>query len=287
MERTAALAAVHIRPANVQAIRASSKSSESSFSSLFLSFYWKCVIFVIGFLDDYPMEQDKPKREVNHYEDGTASVLRKSTNYKKLRFYHRSDVLYQITQEFCKRYFKKWGDRTVDQMVQAARSCKQNIVEGSEDGRASMEMEIKLLNTAKGSNCELLEDYQDYLKCFNLDIWQEGHPRYPAMLDFCRSHYKLEDYQPLLSKMNAEEMANLALCLCHQVDKALESYIERKDREFTTEGGIKERMTAARLDQRATQKQIIDQQKHEIDSLKQEINRLKKQLDGLDELDRR
>ena len=82
-----------------------------------------------------PMNNDpnNSKREVNHYEDGTASVLRKSTNYRKLRFYHRSDALYQLTQNFVKRYFKQWGDRTVDQMVQAARSCKQNIVEGSVD----------------------------------------------------------------------------------------------------------------------------------------------------------
>lgn len=230
------------------------------------------------------MEKDVPKRKVNHYDDGTASVLRTPTNYRKLRFYHRSDVIYQLTREFCKRYFKKWGDRTVDQMVQAARSCKQNIVEGSEDGRASMEMEIKLLNTAKGSNSELMEDYQDYLKCFDIPIWQEGHPRYHAMLAYCRTHYKLEDYQPLLPKMNAEEMANMALCLCHQVDKALATYIERKDREFTTEGGIKERMTAARLEQRATQRQIIDHQKQVIDALKREIDRLKKGklLDGLD-----
>jgi four helix bundle suffix protein len=237
------------------------------------------------------MEKDNPgKRSVNHYDDGTASVLRRHTNYKKLRFYHRSDVLYQITQEFCKRYFRKWGDRTVDQMVQAARSCKQNIVEGSEDGRASMEIEIKLLNTAKGSNCELMEDYQDYLKCFNIPIWQEGHPRYQAMLDFCRTHYKFDDYLPWLAKMNAEEMANMALCLCHQVDKALATYIERKDREFTTEGGIRERMTAARLDQRTTQKQIIDHQQQEIAALKNEIDRLKKKLDDQDPhdpLDRR
>ena len=57
------------------------------------------------------------KREVPHYDDGTASVLRKGTNYRNLRFYLRSDVLYQLTQSFCKRFFKKWGDRTVDQMV--------------------------------------------------------------------------------------------------------------------------------------------------------------------------
>ena len=109
-------------------------------------------------------DNGKPKPEVRHYDDGTASSLRNGTNYKKLRFYHRSDVLYQLTQLFCKKYFKKWGDRTVDQMVQAARSCKQNIVEGSVDGETSMESEIKLMGFARGSNCELLEDYLRKLK---------------------------------------------------------------------------------------------------------------------------
>lgn len=222
------------------------------------------------------------EHDINHYQDGTASVLRKRTNYKKLRFYQRSDVLYQLTQFFCKNYFKKWGDRTVDQMVQASRSCKQNIVEGSEDGRTSMEMEIKLLNAAKGSNCELREDYLDYLKHCGYSIWQDEHPRYQGMLDFCRKHYLYEDYKGLFPKMNAEELANMALCLCHQIDKALETYIERKDREFTTEGGIRERMTAARLGQRETQRQIIDRQQRVIDALKKEITLLRQKLDGLD-----
>jgi len=220
---------------------------------------------------------DNHKREVRHYEDGTASSLRNRTNYKKLRFYHRSDVLYQLTQAFCKRYFKKWGDRTVDQMVQAARSCKQNIVEGSIDGETSMEFEIKLMGTAHGSITELLEDYLDYIKHMGLTLWQEGHPRYGRMLNYCRQHHLLEDYEPLFDKMDNEEMANLAVCLCHQVDSALDKFVKRKDREFTTEGGIRERMTAARLEQRATQREIIEQQAREIDALKQEIDRLKGQ----------
>ena len=231
-----------------------------------------------------PMNNDpnNSKREVNHYEDGTASVLRKSTNYRKLRFYHRSDALYQLTQNFVKRYFKQWGDRTVDQMVQAARSCKQNIVEGSVDGQASMESELKLLTIARGSNRELGEDYKDYLRYCGLAQWNEGHPRFGPMLSFCRCHYLCEDYMKLFPKMNAEEMANMALCLCHQVDKALESYIARKDREFTTEGGIRERMTAARLDQRETQRQIINRQRQEIEALKREIARLQSLLNSRD-----
>lgn len=219
------------------------------------------------------MEKKKPI--INHYNDGTASVLRKKVMHNALRFYHRSDVLYQLTQVFCKRYFKQYGDRTVDQMVQAARSTKQNIVEGSSDGQTSMAVELNLLGIARGSNQELLEDYLDYIKHKNLCEWYGKHPRFKAMHEFCRKHYKYEDYKDLFPKMNDEELANMAICLCHQVDAALNKYIERKDREFTTEGGIHERMTAARLDQRTSQKETIEQQAQEIELLKEEIARLK------------
>lgn len=218
---------------------------------------------------------DRKKPEILHYGDGTASVLRKKVMYTELRFYQRSDVLYQLTQLFCQRFFKPYGDRTVDQMVQAARSTKQNIVEGSSDGQTSTETELKLLGVARGSNQELLENYQDYIKRKGLTEWYGKHPRFKAMHDYCRKHYKHEDYKDLFLKMNDEEMANMAICLCHQVDAALNKYIERKDREFTTEGGIRERMTAARLEQRSTQKEIIEQQVQEIDALKKEIARLK------------
>ena len=80
--------------------------------------------------------------------------------------------------------------------------------------------------------------------------------------------------------MNDEELANMAICLCHQVDRAMAGYIERKDREFTTEGGIRERMTAARLGQRETQRQTIARQAAEIEALRKEIERLKSIING-------
>jgi four helix bundle suffix protein len=220
------------------------------------------------------MEVRKEDR-VNHYKDGTASVLRKAVVYEELRFYQRSDVLYQLTQLFCQRYLPKYGDRTVDQMVQAARSTKQNIAEGSSDGQTSMEVELKLLGIARGSNKELLEDYQDYLKRRGMEEWFGKNPRFDRMHDFCMQHSKYDDYKALLPRMNDEELSNMAICLCHQVDKALTSYIERKDREFTTEGGIRERMTAARLGQRETQKQTIERQQKEIEALRKEVARLR------------
>ena len=212
---------------------------------------------------------------VRHYDDGTASVLKRAVVYTELRFYQRSDVLYQLTQIFCQRYLPKYGDRTVDQMVQAARSVKQNIAEGSSDGQTSTAVELKLLGIARGSNKELLEDYQDYLKRKGWQEWFGTNDRFEQLHRFCKAHSKFEDYRPLLQKMNDEELANMAICLCHQVDSAMTKYIQKIDREFTTEGGIKERMTAARLEQRASQRDTIARQQAEIEALKTEITRLK------------
>lgn len=225
-------------------------------------------------------KNEEDQSPMRHYSDGTASSLRKSVVYTELRFYQRSEVLYQLTKVFCQRFLPKYGDRTVDQMVQAARSTKQNIVEGSKDGQTSMEVELKLLGIARGSNGELQEDYQDYLKQLGKKEWFGNNPRFDRLHDFCKAHSKLDDYRDLFPKMDDEELANMAICLCHQVDSALAKYIERKDREFTTEGGIRERMTAARLEQRTTQKEIIDRQAQEILSLRQEIDRLRTLLEA-------
>ncbi len=224
----------------------------------------------------YPTNRKLPN--IQHYADGTASVMRKAVEYTELRFYKRSDVLYQLTQVFCQRYLPRYGDRTVDQMVQAARSTKQNIAEGSTDGRTSTETELKLLGIARGSNQELLEDYQDYLKRKGMTEWFGHNERFDRLHRFCQEHTLWDDYRPLTERMNDEELANMAICLCHQVDKAMVKYIERKDREFTTEGGIRERMTAARLGQRETQRQIIERQTAEIATLRQENARLKEIL---------
>ena len=105
-------------------------------------------------------------------------VLLEGANWKELRFYQKSETLYQMTFVFCERFLPKHGDRTVDQMVQAARSGKQNIIEGSEDGKTSTEMELKLLNVARSSIHELREDFKDYLLSNQLSLWDKQHPRY-------------------------------------------------------------------------------------------------------------
>lgn len=206
------------------------------------------------------------------------SVLRKQTNWKNLWFYQKTVVLFQLTYVFTRRFFPAYGDRTVDQMVQAARSGKQNIVEGSADGVTSMEMEMKLLNVARSSIQELLEDYEDYLPTHHLTKWTAGHPRYDNMLRYCRTHNHIGDYEKFFEKWNDEELANIAITLCHMVDKMMMTYQKKKEEEFVTEGGIRERMTAARLGYRTNQREAIEQLSHEVERLKKENEQLKKEV---------
>lgn len=238
---------------------------------------------------------------LQRYTDGVPSVLRKVTVYTDLYFYRKGEVLVQLTKAFCERFLPAHGDRTVDQMVQAARSVTANIAEGLTDGQTSFEVEIKLLGIAKGSLQELLRDYTTYLTHHQLSDWgthladrrasnSSGasntrlasvpkHPRYDAMHAYCRSHNDLADYQPFFSSWTDEEMANTAICLCHIVDRMLTTFIQARDREFVEQGGIRERMTAARLDRRETQQQTIARQQAEITALKAEIARLTKLLE--------
>lgn len=207
----------------------------------------------------------------------TPQVLRKQPNWEGLYFYQKSNVLYQLTFVFTKRFLTR-GDRTIDQMVQAARSGKQNIVEGSADGVTSMEMELKLLNVARSSIKELKEDYEDYITSRRLQRWQPGHERYDGMLKFCREHNRIDDYQNYFDKWTDEEMANIALTLCHMVDRMMTTYQKQQEETFVKEGGIKERMTAARLGYRTNQREEIERLKRELEQANRRIAELETQL---------
>ena len=224
---------------------------------------------------------DSKKVQLQHYADGTPSVLRKTVVYQELYFYKRSDILYQLTVAFCRRFLPKYGDRTVDQMVQAARSTMQNIAEGSVDGQTSVETEIKLLGVAKGSNHELLGDYQNYIKTNGLSEWWGTNSRADKLHLFCKEHTSVEDFAPYLERWTDEEMANCAICLCHMIDRGLTTYIANKDREFVEQGGIRERMTAARVGYRNNQKEEIERLQAELAEARAEIARLNAELSEL------
>lgn len=211
--------------------------------------------------------------------DKVPSVLKQQANWDALFFYQKSDVIYQLTFAFCDRFIHLYKDRTRDQVIQAARSCKQNIVEGLADGVTSTEMQLKLLNVARASLKETREDFEDYIKSRHLLFYRKGEERYDKMLTYCRYHNKLEDYEPFFSKWSDEEMCNCAITLCHMVDKMLMSFLAKLDREFVTEGGIKERMYKARTGYRQKQDERLKQLEEENPRLIKQILELKEQLE--------
>ena len=141
-------------------------------------------------------------------------------------------------------------------MVQAARSGKQNIVEGSKASGTSKEMEIKLTNVARASLEELLEDYRDYLRVRDLKIWDKDsrEAQYVRKLGN-KPHTTYESYREFVDTRSAEVVANIAVCLIHQANYLLDQQIRRLEQDFLKEGGLRERMTKARLQAREQQRQ--------------------------------
>lgn len=174
-------------------------------------------------------------------------------NYRELLSYRKAEVVYNLTFRFCVRYLKK-GDRTIDQMVQAARSGKQNIIEGSKASGTSKEMEIKLTNVARASLEELLEDYRDFLRVRDFAIWEKNskEARYIRKLG-SNPEAGYETYRSFVETRSAEIIANIAICLVHQANYLLDQQLRRLEQDFLKEGGLRERMTHARLRARKQQ----------------------------------
>jgi len=208
------------------------------------------------------------------------TIFGKVANYKELHVYQKSEVLVLLTDVFCKRFLPLYGDRRVDQMNMAARCGKQNIVEGCEEGLTSSKMEVNLVNVGRASFQELREDYEDYLKRNNLPIWDKDHPRFDGMVNFCRQNNRWEAYQELASKLSAEEFCNMALSLCHIIDKMFDGYLKHLEKRFIEEGGIKERMHAARTGYREGIDRRLRELEAENQRLKAENEELKSRLRG-------
>lgn len=166
--------------------------------------------------------------------------------YRSLIAYRKAQVIYDLTFYFCKKYLEK-GDRTIDQMVQAARSGKQNIVEAVEAAVTSSETLLKLLNVARASLHELLIDYEDYLRVRNLRLWDNDSAEIQAMRKLGREHSDSEYFLTLAQSRSDEIVANMAIVLIHQADVLLCRYIEYQHNAFIKNGGFREQLTKARL----------------------------------------
>lgn len=172
-----------------------------------------------------------------------------SGNYRKLLSYQKSDMIFRLTYYFCNKFLSK-GDRTVDQMIQAARSGKQNIVEGCAAASTSSKTEIKLVNVAKASLKELLEDYQDFLKTRELQQWQKESREYEAMRRLGREHNDADFFMRLVETRPPGTIANMAIILINQADYLLFRQLERLSKDFLKNGGFSERMAELRRKKR-------------------------------------
>lgn len=203
--------------------------------------------------------------------------LPKKGNYRNLIAYKKAECIYDITYYFANHYLGP-KDRTVDQMVQAARSGKQNIAEGCAAGSTSAETEIKLINVAKASLLELLTDYEDYLRVRGLIQWPLNDERTRKTQTYCNNHTETADFMTDIEQRSPETLANIAITLLHQTDVMLRKLIDRLQSDFKQNGGIKEQMTAARLGYRNAQKGEIDRLQAENQRLTQRVRYLEDRL---------
>lgn len=181
------------------------------------------------------------------------SIYANTGNYKSLFVYQKAEAIYDITYYFCQNYLRR-GDRTIDQMVQAARSGKQNIAEGSAASATSMEMEIKLKNVAKASMQELLVDYEDYLRTRGHRMWENDSKEVAAMRDLCRKHNDSAFFMNIVRTRPPETIANIAICLIKQNDYMMFKMLRSLEKQFLREGGFRERLTTMRLKEKKQQR---------------------------------
>ena len=171
-------------------------------------------------------------------------------DYQTLLSFHKAEVVYDLTFRFAHKYLAK-NDRTVDQMIQSARSGKKNLLEGSKAGTTSKETELKLTNVARASLEELLDDYRDYLRVREHREWDKNSKEAIYVRRLGRKvPQTYELYREFMDTRPPEIVANIALCLIHQANYLIDRQLRRLEKDFLEQGGLRERMTQARLAQR-------------------------------------
>jgi four helix bundle suffix protein len=173
--------------------------------------------------------------------------------YRKLLSYQRAEIAYDATVHFCGRFLAK-RDRTVDQMVQAARSGKQNIIEGSQVSGTSKETEIKLTNVARASLEELLSDYRDFLRTRGIPEWPKDHRYAQRLRSLVRTPgATYSTFRKGIENPDPAIAANVIIGLIKVTTYLLDRQLRHLEKAFVADGGLRERMTRARLQKRADQ----------------------------------
>ena len=165
--------------------------------------------------------------------------------YRELKSYQNAEIVYDATIKFCERFVNRYS-RTTDQMVQAARSGKQNIAEGSMASGTSRKTELKLVGIARASLEELLLDYQDFLRQHGLGLWEKSHPTAQEVRKLVyRSNRSYMTYKNLVESDPATA-ANALVCLIHQTNFLLDRQLSQLEQRFLKEGGFTEKLYQAR-----------------------------------------
>jgi four helix bundle suffix protein len=195
--------------------------------------------------------------------------IRSSGGYRKLATFQTATIIYDATVWFCEKFLDR-RSRTVDQMVQAARSGRQNIAEGSRASATSSQTELRLVNVARASLEELLLDYEDFLRHRRLAMWELNSAEALAVRNVPKEFKKDRSDQPNLTDLTDRERyalyvkwlehenpavrANALICLIHQTNYLLDQQIQALEEQFVTEGGYSELLAAERLKERQKQK---------------------------------
>jgi four helix bundle suffix protein len=186
----------------------------------------------------------------SHFSHPVERLLPPRGDYRTLLSFQKAESVYDITFRFAHKFLSK-GDRTVDQMIQSARSGKQNILEGSKAALTSTETDIRLTNVARASLEELLDDYRDYLRARDLPIWdkESTEAQFVRKLGRCTPQ-TYEDYREFVETRPPEVVANIVLCLIHQTNYLIDQQPRRLEQDFVKKGGLRERMTRTRTQYR-------------------------------------
>jgi len=166
--------------------------------------------------------------------------------YRELRSYQNAEIVYDATVKFCDKFIDRRSP-THDQMVQAARSGKQNIAEGSMASATSKKTELKLVGVARASLEELLLDYQDFLRQGGLPLWEKSHPMAQVIRRRAYSENRsYTTYRTYIEESSPEVAANTLICLVHQTNYLLDQLLRQLELQFVKEGGFTEKLYRAR-----------------------------------------
>ena len=175
-----------------------------------------------------------------------VTLIPQHGGYRDLKSYQNAEIVYDGTVKFCDRFIGS-RSRTHDQMVQAARSGKQNIAEGSMASGTSKKTEMKLIGVARASLEELLIDYQDFLRQRQMPLWEKSQSKSQVIRKLAYSEPRsYSTYKTYIEEASAEVAANTMICLIHQTNYLLDQLLRQLEQDFLNQGGFTENLYRAR-----------------------------------------